>query len=1041
MIESDRIANALRVAIQAAQQRQQDSPLPEPAPVQVEVAATPPQDNVASDTQGTVDSDVTQTPEKRLQQLFQKHTPNTQPESEDARQLVSKDAERSEPSTEPPAQQDDTLDDRVTEPIDTRDSPASDPEPSAPEPPKPIRQRVRKKVRRSKSQVPANLITSSAPDESDLEPSPLLTFVDYCIAALLIVVPLVMGGRQPFGHFILSTLAIGLSGGWLLYLARTKGMKWDWSPITLLMLLGIAVVAIQIIPLPGEQVQSLLPPLQDLLPLWSGSDSQASVGTWGTISLSPAQTQRGLVTLIAHVLIFVTVTQRVQSTKDIERIITCLAVMSGGMAAFGLLQFLTSNGKFFWVYDHPFYSTDAVPKGSFGNQNHFAHFIVLGIPSIVYLMIRQRRLAAATDDASNFELPGQQTKHKAILWLCGIALLFIAFAVLRSESRGGVAALLLMLVMCVPLLKQVGKVDIRAAGTVSAVVAGLGVVLMIYGDDFLLNRVDTLFSADLDEIDNAGSRRAVWSANQQIIEKYTWTGTGVGSHVEVYPTYLDAIYDGKEYTHAESGFLQVGQETGVPGLILVGAIILLAVSWCVRGIATANDSTTVSLFLIMLAMLIVNAAHSVGDFMWYIPGCMVGMVVIGACAQKLWIIVRVESGRVGRQFSIPRPAWAIAAGGLVCLGGWMLHTLWAPTAAETHYAQFVRLDRFRSNESDESRDFTNRRIAALVACVEADPDDARAHLRLANEYRELFRLEQTESENRMGESQLKDAVYASGFPDIGAAQAWLEVAIGPNLEYLRKALAHARRSLELCPMQGLGYVYLSQLSFLESTTAELPKQYMQQAIALRPFDPHVQFAAGRDAWLAGNRDDAVQHWNVCYSRHRNYQRFIIWLTAEHVDAPFFIKNFDSDVMALEEIKRVYKYIEREDDVQLIRQVLVQLYLQTLDDVPPKRAQQYLVRAHVCFAELGDDARAEACIQAAAKRDGNSLETRLALGRWKFRTAHYAEAADHLAWCARQSPSDEGLQRLARKALDAKLNPNSKWILEDTADATLSFKNF
>lgn len=1020
MIESDRIANALRTAIQAAQQRQRDSPAAETD--QAEPSTDTSMDTAtrnasAPPTTDSNDAEVTASPEARLQQLFQKRTT---PEAQ------------SDQVTSPPSESQMPVD--VSEPSDRG---ATTTESAAP-----VRKRVRKRVRKLPARIPEQLQTTVATTESDLEPSPLLTFVDYCIAALLIVVPLAMGGRQPFGHFILGLLAIGLTGGWLLYLARTKGMKWDWSPVTLLMLAGILLVAFQIIPIAPAQVQSLMPPLQELLPTWLGTDSQSTLGAWDTISLSPTQTKRGLVTLIAHVLIFITVTQRIQSTRDVERIITCVAIMSGAMAAFGLFQFFTSNGKFFWVYDHPFYSTDDVPKGSFGNQNHFAHFVVLGIPSIVYLMIRQRRQAVDTDDSTTYELPGQQNKHKAILGLCGLALLFIIFAVLRSESRGGVAALLLMLVMCIPLLKQAAKVDARVVGTVSAVVAGLGVLLMVYGDDFLLSRVDTLFSADLDEIDNSGSRRAVWAANQQIIENYTWTGTGVGSHVEVYPTYLDAIYDGKEYTHAESGFLQVGQETGIPGLILVGAIILFAVSWCVRGIGSARDSVTVSLFLIILAMLVVNAAHSVGDFMWYIPGCMVTMVVIGACAQKLWMLVRAESGRVRRQFAIPRPAWIVAAGGLLCLGSWMLHTLWSPAAAETHYAQFVRLDRFRGNESDESRDFTNRRIAALVACVEADPDDARAHLRLANEYRELFRLEQIESENRMSESQLKDAVFASGFEDVAEAKAWLELAIGPNLEYLRKAMAHASRALELCPMQGLGYVYLSQLCFLESASSELPDEYIQQAIALRPFDPHVQFAAGREAWLAGDRDAAIKHWNVCYARHRNYQQFIIWLTAEHVAAPFFIKNFDSDIMALEEIKRVYKYLDREEDVQLIRQVLVQLYLNTLDDVPPQRAQQYLVRAHVCFAELGDEQRAEACIQAAVKRDGNSLETRLTLGRWRFRTGQYAEAADHLSWCARQEPGNETLQRMARKALDAKLNPNSKWILDDTtAGSAESYEYF
>ncbi len=1024
MIESERIANALRTAIQAAQQRQQDSPAPDAeAPTEQQAVSQDSQVPVSQQRVPQEQPTEIESPEARLQRLFKSRSGESE----------------ATPSDEPPAgNQSRDIEEPVSEPSTDQPQPiATDSSPSPPENTAPPRRRVRvrKRVRKPEPNlIPETSFTQAVPEKT-LKPSPFLSLVDYSIAALLIVVPLAMGGRQPFGHFLLSALAISSSAGWLLYMSRTRGLKWDWTPISLVFLLGVALVGIQLIPLSTSQVQEALPPLTELIPTWLGGESESTLGTWSTLSLYPVQTQRGLVTLVAYVLIFTTVSQRVQSASDVERVVTCVGIMSAGMAVFGLLQFFLSNGKFYWVYEHPFYSTDMVPKGSFGNQNHFAHFVVLGVPSIIYVMLRQMRPAEPIDVGSTYTAAGQQNRRKLILWVCGAGLLAIAFAVLRSESRGGIAALLLMSIMCLPLLRQAAKVDMRMVGGMTLIAAGLGTVLMIYGDEFLLSRVDTLFSADIDEIDNAGSRRAVWSANQQIIERYSWTGTGVGTHVEVYPTYLDAVYTGKEYTHAESGFLQVGQETGIPGLALVAVTLLIAISWCARGVITSTASKYSSLFLIMLAMLVVNAAHSVADFMWYIPGCMVVMVIVGACLQKLWLLVREEAGAVRRTFSVPRPVWAVGCGAVACLGVWMLGTLWAPTVAEAHYAEFLRLDRFRGNEEDEdARDFTQRRIAALVACVEADPEDARAHLRLANEYRELFRVEQIDSDNRMNETQLRDAVYSSQFTSLDEVHNWLEVAIGPSLTHLHKAIEHAKRSLQLCPAQGLGYVYLSNLAYLESINSELPSEYMSQAIALRPFDAHVQFAAGRDAWLAGERETAIEHWKVCYNRHRNYQRFIIWLSAEHVPASFFIKNFDSDVMALEEIKRVYKYLERHDDMQVIREVLVHLYLQSLNDVSEELARQYLVRAHVCFAELGDEIRAEACIQAAAKRDSNSVETRLALGRWRFEQGNYAEAADHLSWCARQSPGDEALQRLARKALDAKLNPYSKWILEDTQTA-------
>ncbi|MDA1018198.1 MAG: O-antigen ligase family protein, partial [Planctomycetota bacterium] len=854
-----------------------------------------------------------------------------------------------------------------------------------------------------------------------LEKSKLLTTIDGCIAGLIVLVPLALGGRQAFGQLVLATLAIIMAGAWLILLTRKKGLGWDWTPITWLMLLGVGIVTLQTIPLGADVVKSLAPHLEELLPTWTSSDESAvSLGTWNTLSLAPAQTSRGLVTLISYVLVFSIVVQRVRSTQDVERIVLCIAVMAGAMAVFGLLQFGLSNGKFFWIYDHPYYSTLEVPKGSFGNQNHFAHFIVLGIAPIVYVVFRQIR---NTDrNRRQHSSDGNEGKRKVVIWLgCG-ALVAIAFAVLRSESRGGVAVFVLMALMCFPLVRQAGKLDARVVGGLGAMGVILGFALMIYGDQFLLNRVDTLFSADIDEIDDTGGRRAVWAANREIIAKYPLTGTGVGTHVEVYPTYLDAMHDGREYTHAESGYLQVGQETGIPGLVLIGLCLLIAATWCVRGIMRSESKTTSGLLAVVMAVLVVNAAHSVADFMWYIPGCMIIVVILAACAQKLWLLVRDEAQLKRRHFAIPRPVWYFAVPGVLLLGGWMLQTKWSPVIAESHYYAFLRLHDFAGRTEIEDRNLINSRIASLVACTEIDPQNERAHLRLALEYKRLFAIDQLDSENRMDASQIRDTVAASNFESVEAMNAWLETAVGPSINLLRKSLRHTRRSLELCPVQGMAYVYLSGLAFLDGEPPTAHDTYMSQALLLRPFDAHVQFQAGKDLWLVGDLEGALNHWNACFQRHRGYQRYIIALMSEHVAAKFFLETFDPDIIGMEELMRTYKQLDRSRDMQSIRRVLASKYLQDVRQVSRKKALLYLVRAHTCFSELEDAPRAEACLEAALKLNAQAFDVRMALGRWRFKQGQFDEAAKHLSWCARQKFGDETIQRLADKALDAKLNP-------------------
>ena len=907
-----------------------------------------------------------------------------------------------------------------------------EPRESVPNPPIKVRPRVTsetpsKSGRKSRKFVDKSVVRRKSPE---LQKSKLLATVDGCIVGLIVLVPLAMGGRQAFGQLILAALAIVMSGAWLLLLTRKKGLCWDWTPVVCLMLLGVGIVTLQTLPLGIDVVKSVVPHFEETLPTWMSADAATSLGAWSTLSLNPAQTSRGLVNLISYVLVFSIVVQRIRSAKDVEKIMGCIAIAAGGMAVFGLLQFGLSNGKFFWIYDHPFYSTSEVPKGSFGNQNHFAHFIVLGIAPIVYMVFRQIRNA---DRSRRHEMRVDDgRRRKLVIWLgCG-ALVVIAFAVLRSESRGGVAALVLMVVMCIPLVRQAGKLDARVVGGLAAMGAVLGLVLMIYGDQFLLHRVDTLFSADIEELDSTGGRRAVWAANQQLISKYPITGTGVGTHVEVYPTFLDAMYDGHEYTHAESGYLQVGQETGIPGLVLMGLCLLIATTWCIRGIKRSESKPTSGLLAVVMAVLVVNAAHSIGDFMWYIPGCMIIVVILAACAQKLWLLVRDETQLQRRQFAIPRPVWMFAVPAVLLLGVWMLHTKWAPVVAESSYFDYLRLHGLAGRNLTEDRNLTNQRIGALVACTEVDPLDERAHLRLALEYKHLFAIEQSNSENRMDETQLRDTVTASGFESVESMNAWLETAVGPSIDLLRKALAHTRRSIDLCPVQGLAYVYLSSLAFLDGEPPEAHDVYMNQALLLRPFDANVRFEAGKNLWLVGDLEGALEHWKACFERHRGYQRYIISLMAEHVAASFFLERFDPDVIGLEELLRTYKRLERVQEMQSIRRMLASKYLKDVRSLSRKKALQHLVRAHTCFSELEDVARAEACIDAAVKLSSQAFEVRLALGRWRYKQGKFDEAAEHLAWCARQKYGDEDLQRLASKALDAKMSPSSRPTLDTVA---------
>ena len=125
-------------------------------------------------------------------------------------------------------------------------------------------------------------------------------------------------------------------------------------------------------------------------------------------------------------------------------------------------------------------------------------------------------------------------------------------------------------------------------------------------------------------------------------------GTGVGSFREVYPRYTDALLDDDlEYTHAENCYLQIAVETGVAGLALTLAGIVLCVAWCIARRQAIRSHAIEVCAAAIAGSLAAAAAHAMVDFVWYVPACMAMVAMLAACALRVRQLARrrAEGGR------------------------------------------------------------------------------------------------------------------------------------------------------------------------------------------------------------------------------------------------------------------------------------------------------------------------------------------------------------------------------------------------------------
>jgi O-antigen ligase/thioredoxin-like negative regulator of GroEL len=729
---------------------------------------------------------------------------------------------------------------------------------------------------------------------------------------------------------------------------------------------------------------------------------------------------------MAMALLFLTTVQRIQKLQDVERLLRWIAVATLGMAAFALLQYVTSNGKYFWFYEHPFAKTQYVVLGSFTNRNHFAHFIALGLGPFLWWALDGLRTHHRRQAISEGSCGENHGWHGVDVGLRFTALAFVVFAGLMSLSRGGILAMLLAVVVCVLILSRGSLIRRRTALALAGSVILLGACLGTYGYKLVATRLHNLPS--LEDVGKDLGRFALWRADARAVADYPWTGTGLGSHREVCPIYY---WDGQpdrnvEYTHAENGYVQAALEGGVPGLLLVLAAVALCTYWSLRPLFGELPPRVLLCIAAVAPGLAASFFHSMVDFVWYVPGCMVVVVLLAAAACRLWQFTCDGQGRPAREFWISRGGWVLMAVCLLAIGCFLVRSQLRSVRAEPHWHRSIMLSRgFYHLDEAEQYDVLKSMAAELAAVVRFRPDHARAHGRLAGLHLNLFERQPGSKINPMDVRQVREAARASRFESAAALKEWLSRAFGPRHEHLYKAWYHARQAMTHCPLRAEAYLHLAQLSFLEGQSALGKSAYVEQALKVRPFDASVAFEAGYEALLSGDVDRACECWRVCFRVNRRYRNQLIKLLAPWTAASVFLDTFELDEKAIELLAESYRLADRPDDYRLVLRRLAQSRRQRARALQGTDAVEAWIEAAEAYEDLDDPSQRLECLQSAVRSDASHYEAHYLLGKCFYDLRQYATAAKHLRWCLQRRPYDETLRTLVEAAVNERLRLSSR----------------
>ena len=858
-----------------------------------------------------------------------------------------------------------------------------------------------------------------------LLPQILLRIVDLCLIAILFFAPLFMGGRHPVGRLVFVSIAAIMAIAWLVRQCLLQHAVWRSTAGQWLFLAACCLVLFQVFPLSPEWMTTLAPSTTDLLSSWSQGEQFEN---WSYLSFNPQSTKYGLAILFAYGVTFLITVQRVETIADVQMILKWIAFATIALAILGLSQYLLKGENILWAYGRSLHDTDGV-RGSFTNPNHFSHILALGIGACAgWLLIRLKRPSA---DQSIFGHAKRRSIYgKWHTFAASVGVGIVVFTVLLAMSRGGILALAVAVIALACVCRKLLNRQLLLSG-LGAVCVGF-ILLAINGIDDLAKEVDTVKNLSFSKADYKQMRTAIWGANIKAIQTRPWFGHGVGTHRDFYKTYLEKPFP-VIFTHAESGYIQVGSEAGIAGLGLLFGGFIVCGFWCIGAVWNNGNVVEIICGGAVASALAASAVHSIVDFVWYIPACMSWTLILCGLACRLYQMRRAAEKQPS--FSSSRLVWMGVTVIVAILSIGSVQVLVRPAEASRHWDNYAIYAKERQtverqmnafSVDPKEKDELSRLSVGIDKILEAemraylakDLNNASAHLRMAAVYLRQFQGKQRSSINPMGIGQIRDAAIASQFPSKEAMNEWLARAIGGNQELLYRALWHAQQAVARCPLQGEAYLFLAELIFLEGKDQSAKSALVNQAIRVRPFDGKVLLMAGKEAAVAGEVETAVAHWKKSFKYSIDGKSDLLSLLSQRVPANITIQMLEPQVSDLIYFYRAYRTLgDPRQMEEVCKHFESLLWKGTVENQSDLRLWITLSRA---YQEIEKDEDALRCAKQASKCDFNNFEARLLMAAILFDLKEYSEAEQQLRWCVSRRPDHSQSQELLKTVVKARI---------------------
>ena len=287
-----------------------------------------------------------------------------------------------------------------------------------------------------------------------------------------------------------------------------------------------------------------------LLELKKGAGLPDTVSFPSSLSINRYETFAAFLEVAACFLIVILTSIFFRNKERLKTGLYFIFLISFGISLFGIIQYLTWNGKIYWLKP----ITVGSPFGPFVNHNHFAAFTNMAVLPLLALALYQYK---------------EFVRHREWRTKGGLIIQFflaiMIMAILLSGSRGGIVGLLAGIIVLILILRREGEVKINMS-LVSIVLLSVTALFFIIDRWTVLDTLSSLY-APLEDI-SLMYRFKGWGVAMQIFKDFPVAGTGFGTFSDIFLLYRPDSMP-TTFRHAHNEYIQLLTEGGVLGLFMI----------------------------------------------------------------------------------------------------------------------------------------------------------------------------------------------------------------------------------------------------------------------------------------------------------------------------------------------------------------------------------------------------------------------------------------------------------------------------------------